>query len=316
MADKGEGNSLKYKFQAYLELIRFPLFPIPIVSTLPGVVLAGGGTISWKGYVALTIALMGYFSGMMKNDYFHRKTDAMVNPAKPIPSGRVSPKFAFIFASMVYIVCLILSFILNYRAGLIVVLLIMISHLYNAIFKGKGILGSIILPLGIATMSIFGSLSVSGKVAGMVWYSFAAIFLYDFSAHIATTFKDIDQDRRVGIVTTPIQIGIRPALILSTIAMLSAFVVISLPYALGKAQPYYLIWAGVSLGTVIISRLPLLANQTQENGYMALKGSMAGAIALYPCLMGVVFPIVNCGLLILTLYLISAILLEVTSQRV
>lgn len=304
------------KIQAYLELIRFPLFPIPIVSTLPGVILAGEGLINWKGYIAIAISLIGYFSGMIKNDYFHSKTDAIVNPNKPIPSGKISPKSAFIMASSIYVLCVVLGFVLNYKAGLIVISLIIVSHLYNAIFKGKGILGSIILPLGIATMSIFGSVSVSGKITQLVWYGFIGIFLYDFGAHIATTFKDIEQDRALGIITTPIQIGIKPALFLSTIATISSFVIFTLPYILGKAEPFYLIWAGISLGTAGITRIPLLFNTTQENGYLALKGSMIGAIALYPCLIGNFINIYTCGLIILVPYFLSSILLEVTAQRV
>jgi 4-hydroxybenzoate polyprenyltransferase len=304
------------RFQTYLELIRFPLFPIPIVTTLPGVVLGGGGSISWKGYTALIIAMIGYFGGMMKNDYFHSETDAQVNPQKPIPAGRVSRRKVFIFASAIYAICVLTGFLMNYRAGLIVILLIILSHLYNAIFKGKGILGSIVLPLGIASMSVFGSVAVSGRVPEMVWYCFAAIFLYDFGAHIATTFKDIDQDRRMGIVTTPIQIGIKPALVLSAVATAAAFVVILLPYMFRKADLNYLIWVALSMGTVVVTRLPLLVRRDHDTGYLALKGSMIGAIALYPCLIGTVFPVTICFFIIMTAYLLSAVLLETTSQRV
>lgn len=307
---------IRARLQTYLELIRFPLFPIPIVTTLSGVVLASGGSISWKGYTALIMALIGYFGGMMKNDYFHSETDALVSPQKPIPSGRVSRRKIFIFASTIYAICVLAGFLMNYKAGLIVMLLIVLSHLYNAIFKGKGILGSITLPLGIAFMSIFGSVAVSGRVSEMVWYCFGGIFLYDLGVHISNTFKDIDQDRRIGIVTTPIQIGVKPALVLSTVATVAAFVVISLPYVRGKADPDYLIWAALSLGAVIITRLPLLIRQNHDNGYLALKGSMIGAIALYPCLIGTVFSITICFFVILAPCLLSAILLETTSQRV
>ena len=304
------------KLQTYLELIRFQLFPIPIVSVLPGVVLASGGSIPWRGYLAVVIAVIGYFGGMMKNDYFHSETDAMVNPQKPIPSGRVSRQKVFYFASAIYAVCVLGGFIMNYKAGLLVVILIMLSHLYNAIFKGKGILGSIDLPLGIALMSVFGSVAVSGRIHELVWYCLAGVFLYDFGVHIANTFKDIEQDREMGIITTPIQIGVKPALVLSTVATVAAFVVFFLPYALEKADPGYLIWAALSLGAVVTTRLPLILSQDQGNGYLALKGSMIGAIALYPCLIGTVFSVTTCALIILTLCLLSAILLETTGQRI
>ncbi len=306
----------KSSFKTYLELIRYPLFPIPIVTTLSGVAIGSDGAISWKGYIAILIALIGYFSGMMKNDYFHSETDALVNPNKPIPSGRISRRKVFILGSTFYITCLILGSLLNYKAVLFIALLIAVSHLYNAIFKGKGILGSIILPLGIAFMSVFGSIAVSGHVPAIVWYCFAGIFLYDFGAHIATTFKDIDEDRRTGIVTTPIQIGVKPALVLSTLATMGAFVVFSIPYILNKAEPNYLVWVALSFGTTAITRIPLIFRQNHNVGYLALKGSMLGAISLYPCLIGTIFPLNICFFVIIIPYIISAILLEVTIPRV
>jgi geranylgeranylglycerol-phosphate geranylgeranyltransferase len=307
---------LKNKIKAYLELIRYPLFPIPIVTTLTGVILASDGDMSWKGYIAIIVSMIGYFSGMMKNDYFHSKTDALTTPEKPIPSGRVSGKNVFIMASSIYIICLGLGFLMNYKAGLIVALLIIFSHLYNAMFKNKGILGSIVLPLGIATMSIFGAVAVSGKIPEILWYGFVGVFLFDFGAHIATTFKDIDHDRSAGIVTTPIQIGVKPALFLSTFATISAFVVFALPYALGKAEPHYLIWAGIAFGATFMTRIPLLFKQTQDNGYLALKGSLLSCIVLYPCLISIVLPLYISAIIILTPFLLSIILLELATQRV
>lgn len=306
----------KSRLKAYLELIRYPLFTVPIVSTLPGVVIAGDGVIAWKGYIAIFICMIGYFSGMIKNDYFHSKTDAIVSPNKPIPSGRIKGKSAFFIASAIYIICVLVGFLMNYKAGLLVILLVVISHLYNATFKGKGILGSIVLPLGIATMSIFGAVAVSGKVPSILWYGFAGVFLYDFGAHIATTFKDIDHDKSVGIVTTPIQVGVKPALFLSTLATILAFIVLIIPYISGKAEANYLIWLGVGLGVVSITRIPLLFRQTQENGYVALKGSLISELAIFPCLIGAMLSIQTCALIILTPLILSSILLEISTQKV
>ncbi|MBD3182614.1 hypothetical protein GF312_10000 [Candidatus Poribacteria bacterium] len=177
-------------------------------------------------------------------------------------------------------------------------------------------LGSIDLPLGIASMSIFGSVAISGGIVPMVWYAFAGVFLYDFGAHIATTFKDIEEDRKTGIVTTPIQIGVKPALFLSTIATIGAFMVFIIPYAINKVESVYLIWVGLSFGTTAITRLPLLLRQDESNGYLALKGSMIGALALYPCLISTVFSIHVSSAIILGAYMVSLILIEITSQKV
>ena len=73
-------NTLK----AYLELIRYPLFAIPIAATLPGALIASEGEWNWRVGLTLLVALLGYFAGMMKNDYFHREQDALVNPDRPL----------------------------------------------------------------------------------------------------------------------------------------------------------------------------------------------------------------------------------------
>ena len=63
---------------ALLEIIRYPLFAIPIVATLPGALIASGGQFTWRVGMALAVAVLGYFAGMMKNDYFHREQDSIL----------------------------------------------------------------------------------------------------------------------------------------------------------------------------------------------------------------------------------------------
>ena len=87
------------RLKAYLELVRYPLFAIPIVATLPGALIASQGKLTWRVAIALVIALFGYFAGMIKNDYFHHETDKQTNPERPLPSQRLTPRQAIIPAS-------------------------------------------------------------------------------------------------------------------------------------------------------------------------------------------------------------------------
>lgn len=306
------------RIKAYFELIRYPLFGIPIVATLPGALIASEGQLTWRVAAALTIAMFGYFAGMIKNDYFHRETDALTNPDRPIPSNRLTPKQALVPASIIYGICVISGFLLNYKAGLLVMGLVAISHLYNAIFKAKGILGSLTLPLGIGLLNVFGALIVSGNVPRLVWYAFAATTLYDLGTHITTTFKDISRDRQHGITTTPVQLGIRPALILSAASTLLAFVVALLPYLLETSLPQnsYFVWVLLGVLAAVITRIPLYLNPTEKNGYFALKGSMVGSIIFFPCLIGVQVSIAISAAVILPLLLVTMLLLKTTQQEV
>ncbi len=304
------------KFRTYLELIRYPLFAIPIVATLPGIVLASD-KFTWQAPLALLTGLLGYWAGMIKNDYFHREHDAVANPNRPLPSRRLHPRDAFIVASTLYVICLISGFLLlNYKAGLMVVALIMISHLYNAILKERGIWGSISLPVGIGLLSVFGALAVSGGVPTLVWYVFAATTLFDLGTHITTTFKDIERDKSIGISTTPLQIGVKPALAISWIVTIAAFVIAMLPCFIGNVSRWYALWIIFAFGATCVTRIPLILHQTEKNGYLALKGSMIASITFFPSLMGIAIPFWQSALIILPLLGITITLLKTVKQEV
>lgn len=305
-------NTLK----AYLELIRYPLFAIPIVATLPGALIASEGAWTWRVGLTLLIALLGYFAGMMKNDYFHRDQDYIANPNRPIPSNRLTPRQVMITASGIYIICVILGFTLHIKAGLLVIVLVMISHSYNAIFKERGILGSISLPIGIGLLNIFGALAVSGGVQRLVWYAFAATTLYDCGTHITTTFKDIERDKKIGVTTTPLQLGIKTALAVSAAATIIAFIAAALPYWLEDVRWHYTVWIIFALIATSITRVPLYLNPNEKNGYLALQGSMIGAITFFPCLIGVQISLWGSALLILPLMLLTMTLLNVSKREV
>ena len=305
------------RLKAYLELIRYPLFAIPIVATLPGALIASHGKFTWRVAVALVIALFGYFAGMIKNDYFHHETDKQTNPERPLPSQRLAPRQAIIPASVIYGLCVIGGFLLNPQTGFLVMGLVAISHLYNAIFKAQGILGSLTLPLGIGLLSIFGALVVSGTVPRLVWYAFAATTLYDLGTHITTTFKDISRDKQLGILTTPLQIGIRPALFVSAVATLLAFAIALLPYWLEPdVQKSYIVWVILGVIATVGTRISLYLEPNEKNGYFALKGSMVGSILFFPCLIGAQVSIVVSAAVIVPLLLVTLFLLKTTRQEV
>jgi 4-hydroxybenzoate polyprenyltransferase len=309
-------RSVARTFHAYLELVRYPLFAIPIVATLPGIVLgAHEFGWNWRAPVALLTALLGYFAGMIKNDYFHRVEDDVANPGRPIPSGRVRPTDAMRLASGLYIACIGLGFGMHWKAGLLVLALIALSHSYNAYLKMRGVWGSLSLPLGIGLLSVFGSVSVSGHVPTLVWFAFGATFLYDFGTHITSTFKDIDRDAALGVTTTPLQLGRGVALTLSTVATLAAFVVAVVPIALGQ-NAYYAVWIAVAFAATVVTRVPLLRQQTEQNGYLALEGSMVAAILLFPALMATVLTFTMSAVVILSLLGVTLYLLRTSKQEV
>jgi hypothetical protein len=76
-----------------VELVR-----APAAFSVPGDVVAGAAAAGWP-FGPATPALAAssaclYWAGMALNDYADRAVDAAERPARPIPSGRVAPRFA------------------------------------------------------------------------------------------------------------------------------------------------------------------------------------------------------------------------------
>lgn len=79
---------------AVAELVR-----LPAVLSVPGDVLLGAAASGQARDLPRTAGLVAasscvYLAGMALNDYADRAVDAIERPARPIPSGRVSPEFA------------------------------------------------------------------------------------------------------------------------------------------------------------------------------------------------------------------------------
>src|SRR4051812_12590239 len=79
--------------RAIVELVR-----APAALTVRGDVVAGAAAAGWP-FSTATPALAAssaclYWAGMALNDYADRDVDAVERPGRPIPSGRVTPRFA------------------------------------------------------------------------------------------------------------------------------------------------------------------------------------------------------------------------------
>ncbi len=78
--------------RAYLQLVRLPAVFTAMADIVLGFVLANGALSPFPEFAALLCASSAlYLAGMVFNDFFDRRIDAVERPKRPIPSGRVSP---------------------------------------------------------------------------------------------------------------------------------------------------------------------------------------------------------------------------------
>ena len=85
---------MKPDLSSVIQLVR-----APAALSVPGDSLAGAAAAGWPfGRRSVTLpasAVCLYWAGMALNDYADRDLDRVERPERPIPSGRISPRFAF-----------------------------------------------------------------------------------------------------------------------------------------------------------------------------------------------------------------------------
>ena len=201
---------------ALLELLKpITWFP-PMWAFLCGWVSAGPGIglSSWSllAGVALTGPLVCGASQIV-NDWYYRVDDALNEPPRPIPSGRVPGKIAFWFAVIWTLVAQTWALLLGPWVAIATCLGLALAWAYSA------------PPLRLKMNGWWGNSAVAISYEGLAWITGAAIviggdlpaqpilliaLLYSIGAHGIMTlndFKSVEGDLTMGIRSLPAQLG-------------------------------------------------------------------------------------------------------------
>jgi len=213
---------------AVLELLKPVTWFPPMWAFACGVVSAGVAMQGRWWLFALGIALTGPLScagSQAVNDWFDRHVDAINEPNRPIPSGRIPGYWGLIIA-IVWSAATIAVGALFGTAGLIATLLaVALSWAYSA------------PPLRLKADGWLGNAAVGLTYEGLAWVTGAVVMLgtwpdrrvmlvallYSVGAHGIMTlndFKAIEGDRQLGVWSLPVQLGAERAARLACIVIL------------------------------------------------------------------------------------------------
>lgn len=147
------------------------------------------------------------------NDWYDRHVDAINEPNRPIPSGRIPGRWGLYIALGWTLASLLVASVLGpWGIGAAVVALVL-AWAYSA------------PPIRLKRNGWWGNSAVAVCYEGVPWFTGAAVMaatlpsthnlvlaaLYSFGAHGIMTlndFKSVDGDRRMGIASLPAQLGI------------------------------------------------------------------------------------------------------------
>ena len=233
-------SSARLSFTGLLELLKpITWFP-PMWAFLCGAISAGTGITDHLWLLLAGIVLTGPLvcgASQIINDWCDRDVDALNEPHRPIPSGRVPAMTALVFAWLWSTLAMTWGAALGTTVAVATGAALILAWAYSA------------PPLRLKRNGWWGNSAVAISYEGLAWVTGAALFLdgqlpgaailslaalYSVGAHGIMTlndFKSIQGDRVMGLRSLPAMLGALPAAKLACAVMLiPQLVVIALLY--------------------------------------------------------------------------------------
>ena len=180
--------------------------------------------------VALTGPLVCGTSQVV-NDWFDRFVDAINEPDRPIPSGRVPGNWGLYIANAWTLVSLAVSSLLGLWGVLATIVGLVLAWAYSA------------PPVRLKRNGWFGNAAVGLCYEGLPWFTGALVaansfpdtrvlvlaLLYSFGAHGIMTlndFKSVEGDIRMGLRSLPVQLGVDRAARVACLMMAAPQIVV------------------------------------------------------------------------------------------
>ncbi len=225
------------------------------------------------------------------NDWYDRHVDAINEPQRPIPSGRIPGAWGLIIALVWTGISLLLAASLGRVCLVAAAIGLILAWAYSA------------PPARLKLNGWWGNAAVAACYEGLPWITGAGVMLvsvpdwkiflmaalYSFGAHGIMTlndFKSIEGDAAMGVGSLPVRLGVKRAVVVACGAMaLPQGIVMILLSAWG--HPIYAAIVGALLGAQFVLMLKLLRQPRERapwyNGTgttLYVLGMMATAFAL------------------------------------
>ena len=212
---------------AALELLKPITWFAPMWAFGCGVVSVGAPANASWGVVALGVALAGPMvcgTSQAANDWFDRHVDAINEPGRPIPSGRLPGRTGLYIALAWTAASLAVAALLGRLAFGAATIGLALAWAYSAPplrLKENGWVGNFACGACYEGLPWFTGAAIVGA-AWPSWHVMAALALYSLGAHGIMTlndFKSLEGDRRMGVDSLPVLLGPARAARLACIVM-------------------------------------------------------------------------------------------------
>jgi chlorophyll synthase len=237
-----------------------------------GVVSSGAPVLEHWWLLVAGVILAGPLmcgTSQVVNDWYDRHVDAINEPNRPIPSGRIPGRWGLYLALIWTTVSLLLAWVLGPWVFGAALLGMALAWAYSAPpfrLKGNGWYGNLAVGFSYEGLAWVTGAAVMLGGAMPDWRILALAVLYSIGAHGIMTlndFKAIEGDRQMNVRSLPVQLGVDGAARLASLVMaLPQVVVIALLFAWDK--PSHAIAVGVVLLIQLLLMIRFLQNPLER----------------------------------------------------
>ncbi|MEI6638768.1 MAG: chlorophyll synthase ChlG [Chlorobium sp.] len=225
------------------------------------------------------------------NDYFDREVDAINEPERPIPAGKISKSASWLITFALIVIGFIVAFSIHPYVVAIAFVGVLMSHAYSGPpirAKRNGWFGNLIVGLayeGVAWLT--GSFAITQGIPSMETIALAIIF--SLGAHGIMTlndFKSIVGDKIRKVASIPVQLGEKKAAILASILMdLAQLAAISILVVKGSMT------TTVIALLLLVAQLPmqkiLIAQPKERAVWYNAFGTLLYVLSMMVCAVGI-----------------------------
>ena len=261
--------SWRVKALAHLEMTRpYTLFHSGLLAIAGAELASHGAVAGWRVALAALVTICGWEAGLYAGDYYDRHIDAVGKPYRAIPSGRVSPREAFLTMVALIGVGYLSALLLGPLNLALAVLTTVLGIAYSKAFKSKALLGNFDRGvLGVCAVA-FGALAGGSLAQWPVVLLAALAFFHDSATNLVGAIRDVEGDRAAGCATAPVVYGVRAAtLIAGTLGLLWAVCAVALLVVLRpSALAMTLVALAVALAVYVYASLARQATGGYSSG--------------------------------------------------
>jgi 4-hydroxybenzoate polyprenyltransferase len=277
---------LKETIKALIDLTRAHFFLVWILLFYSGLALAfkNYGGFSWEtSFKAVLIGLFGFEGGLVLNDYVDRKRDRLdvedslttywrPFKSRPLPSGRISPNFAFAVFLLLSGLTGLTMFTLPYPNSLYVFITMLSSCILEYFYQIKRKnqtfpVAQLVGRMDFTLFPIAGYLCYGHPYSSILYY---ILFFYPWTlSHLAVNdFIDTENDMARGIKSIPVLYGTQGTLFwISGFTLVHYFTAILFLKQVGNFALYGFLLGFIVLG---LANYKLIKEKSQKAGISAL----------------------------------------------